>query len=88
MKYKEGDRVFIITNNMNVRPCVIARRDYDMYIVGFGDGGAIRLRESRLFPSAQDAERRLGIKVEEPPHPVHEVQSVNKNTEKTPWDWM
>lgn len=59
MAFREGEQVFIIENNSRVTPVHIVHRDGDFYTIEFSDFGRISLRKSRLFQSAEEAERAI-----------------------------
>lgn len=55
-KYKRGQKAYIIKNNVAVVAVTIKSYRGGFYIVQIsGSPGAIRLRESRLFASAEEA---------------------------------
>lgn len=92
MKYQEGDRVYIIVNNLRIKPCCVSSCDGELYVLGFGDGGAIRLRESRIFRTKEEAEQRLPYYVKpaesKPAISVQKTKTKTKPEERTPWEWM
>lgn len=59
-KYNPGDTAYIIESGLYVREVVILRAAGGMYTVRFSDyGGGMKVRESRLFPSSEEAEKSL-----------------------------
>lgn len=60
-----GSHVFIVESNRTVTEVIVAARRGDFYTLRFLNGGAIKLRQSRIFPSREDAEKRKLAKVEE-----------------------
>ncbi len=75
-KYKPGDLAYIIESNRFIREVQVRSAAGGMYVIRFTDtGGGIKVKESRLFPSKEDAERSLQKKPEE-------------KRKKTPYDYM
>ena len=60
-----GSHVFIVESNRTVTEVIVAARRGDFYTLRFLNGGAIKLRQSRIFPSREDAEKKISAKVEE-----------------------
>ena len=58
-----GSHVFIVESNRIITEVIIAARRGNFYTVKFFDGGAIQLRQTRIFLSREDAERQLLTKV-------------------------
>lgn len=57
MSFVRGDTCFILENNMNVRAAKVISKQGKFYIIQLvGSCGAIRLSESRLFASEEEAE--------------------------------
>lgn len=56
MAFETNTSVFIIESNRIIREAVVTGRRGDFYTIRFKDGGAIRLRESRLYRSKEEAE--------------------------------
>ncbi|MCR5599423.1 MAG: hypothetical protein K6G33_01575 [Ruminococcus sp.] len=57
IKYKHGQTVYIVENGHFIRACVVINYVGGMYTIRFSDGnGAIKLRESRLFPTKEAAQ--------------------------------
>ncbi|MBR2597336.1 MAG: hypothetical protein IKE09_02155 [Clostridiales bacterium] len=55
-KYNPGNKAFIIANNIFVKEVSILKCVGGFYTVRFIDnGGAMRVRENRLFPTADAA---------------------------------
>ena len=60
-----GSHVFIVESNRTITEVVVAARRGDFYTVRFLDGGAIQLRQSRIFLSREDAEKKIPARGEE-----------------------
>ena len=60
-----GSHVFIVESNRTVTEVIVAARRGEFYTLRFLNGGAIKLRQSRIFPSREDAEKKILAKVEE-----------------------
>lgn len=68
MSFVRGDTCYILENNMNVRAAKVINRQGKFYIIQLvGSCGAIRLPESRLFKTKEDAEnsKKINQKIEE-----------------------
>ena len=60
MKYKNGDRVYIVANNVNVQVFEVLSAQGNFYTLrNLETYGAIRLRENRLFETREEAEKAL-----------------------------
>ena len=59
MKYKEDQIVYIVENNLRVTPVRVVRVSGDLYSIALGAGRMIRLREGRLYASAEEAEKQI-----------------------------
>ena len=67
MSFVRGDTCYILENNMNVRAAKVISKQGKFYIIQLvGSCGAIRLSESRLFASEEEAEnsKKLNQKIE------------------------
>lgn len=54
--YKTGDVCYILENNMYPKQAKICAKQGEFYVIQLvGSCGAIRLRESRIFKTEQDA---------------------------------
>lgn len=54
--FKAGDVCYILENNMHPRQAKVSARQGEFYVIQLiGSCGAIRLRESRLFKTPDDA---------------------------------
>ena len=60
-----GSHVFIIESNRTIIEVVVAAKRGDFYTVRFLNGGAIQLRQSRIFFSREDAEKKIPARIEE-----------------------
>jgi uncharacterized protein YegP (UPF0339 family) len=59
-KYNSGDVVYIVENGHFIRECVVIRYSGGLYMIRFTDSnGAIKLRESRLFSSKEEAKKSI-----------------------------
>ena len=59
-KYNSGDIVYIVENGHFIRECVVIRYSGGLYMIRFTDSnGAIKLRESRLFSSKEEAKKSI-----------------------------
>ncbi|SEQ61930.1 hypothetical protein SAMN02910369_02133 [Lachnospiraceae bacterium NE2001] len=59
-KYQIGDTAYIVESNRFIRDVKITKHIAGSYIIKFVDsGGGIRVHESRLFPSEEDANNML-----------------------------
>ena len=68
MAFVRGVGCYILENNMNVRAAKVINRQGRFYIVQLvGSCGAIRLPESRLFLTEEEAEnsKKINQKIEE-----------------------
>lgn len=68
MSFVRGDTCYILENNMNVRAAKVLSRRSNYYVIQLvGSCGAIRLPESRLFKTEEDAEdsKKINQKIEE-----------------------
>lgn len=68
MNFVRGDTCYILENNMNVRAAKVINRQGRFYIIQLvGSCGAIRLPESRLFLTEEEAEnsKKINQKIEE-----------------------
>ena len=60
MRFKAGDKAFIVESNRWIREVEIRSTAGGMYLIKFLDsGGAIKVKESRLFATREDAEKSL-----------------------------
>lgn len=75
-KYKKDDTAFIVESNKVIREVKIVRYGAGLYLVKFVDStGGIKVRESRLYASEEEASATLP-KPKEKPAPRY----------RTPWD--
>ena len=58
-KYNFGDTVYIIESNQSVREAMIINCSGGFCTIRFMNGGGIRLRESRLFATEEEAKAAL-----------------------------
>ena len=60
-----GSHVFIVESNRTITEVVVAARRGDFYTVRFLNGGAIQLRQSRIFLSREEVEKKIPDRIEE-----------------------
>lgn len=68
MVFVRGDACYILENNMNVRAAKVINKQGRFYVIQLvGSCGAIRLSESRLYASEEEAEnsKKINQKIEE-----------------------
>ena len=68
MSFVRGDTCYILENNMKVRAAKVINKQGKFYIIQLvGSCGAIRLSESRLFHTEEEAEssKKINQKIEE-----------------------
>ena len=59
-KYQIGDTAYIVESNRFIREVKITKHIAGSYIIKFVDsGGGIRVHESRLFPSEDEAKNSI-----------------------------
>ena len=57
-KYKPGDTVYIVSSVKWIKEANVLKYSGGFYTIQFTDtGGGIKLRESRLFPTEEDAKK-------------------------------
>lgn len=60
MRFKPGDKAFIVESNRFLREVEIRSTAGGMYLIKFVDtGGGIKVKESRLFATREEAEKSL-----------------------------
>ena len=60
MRFKPGDKAFIVESNRFLREVEIRSTAGGMYLIKFVDtGGGIKVKESRLFAAREDGEKSL-----------------------------
>ena len=72
---KVGSHVFIIESNQNVTEVIIAAIRGEFYTLRFLNGGAIKLRKSRVFLSKEEAKDKIPMR------------SNNKRRFQSPYDY-
>lgn len=68
MAFVRGDTCYILENNMNVRAAKVINKQGRFYVIQLvGSCGAIKLPESRLFKTEEEAEnsKKINQKIEE-----------------------
>ena len=57
-KYKPGDTVYIVSSVNRIKEAKVLKYSGGFYTLQFTDtGGGIKLRESRLFPTEEEAKK-------------------------------
>lgn len=74
-KYKANETAFLIESNRVIRKVKIVKFTGGLYTVQFGNGGGIKVRETRLFATEEEARSALP---KPKPKPVHYP---------SPWEW-
>lgn len=59
MKYKAGDIAYLVESNRFIREGKIKQYYNGLYLFQFVEGGAIRVKEHRLFASEEDAQAQI-----------------------------
>lgn len=62
-KYQNGQQVWFIQSRRYVREATVVSYGNGFYVIRYSNGGGIRLREDRLYPTpeaAQEAVNRMG----------------------------
>ena len=59
MDYKPGDIVYIVESVGTIRETTVMKISGDMVALRFKNGGGIRVRVSRLFPTKEAAEEHV-----------------------------
>lgn len=58
MAFMEGEQVYIVENHLHVTPAIIIKKSGEFNTIQFlKNGGAITLRDSRLFRTKEEAEQ-------------------------------
>jgi hypothetical protein len=56
-KYQPGQKVFLTGGNKNlIKEATVLKYSGGFYTIRFSEGGGIRVRESRIYPSRKEAE--------------------------------
>ena len=71
--FSPGDTVYIVANGLTIEEAIVKRFSGGFYTIRFPSGGGIRLRESRLFASKEEAEKSITPK-------------PNKQQFRSPWN--
>lgn len=58
-KYQIGDIAYFIQSKRFIREGKLMQRSGDVFLFRFIEGGGIRIRESRLFPTEEAAQAEL-----------------------------
>lgn len=59
MKYKAGDIAYLVESNRFIREGKIKQYYNGLYLFQFVEGGAIRVKEHRLFASEEEAQVQI-----------------------------
>lgn len=59
MKYKVGDISYLVESNRFIREGKITQYFNGLYLFQFVEGGAIRVKEHRLFASEEEAQAEI-----------------------------
>lgn len=81
MSFNEGEKAYIVENNSHVTPVRIIRKDGGFYTIQFADCGRINLRESRLFHTEKEAQKKIR------PAPSSNRQVIRNGYYKTPYQY-
>ena len=82
---QEIDQAYIVVNNMYTKPCTILRVSGNMYVISFGSG-AIRVRESQLFHTAEETRKPLVGTIKLTAKVIQKSKELAR--ERLPWDWV
>ena len=80
--FREGEKAYIIENNLRVTPVHIVRSYGDLYTVALSHQCWITLREGRLFRTQEEAQKKVGIV----PVPVREEPAAERGY-KSPYQY-
>ena len=59
-KYQPGQRVFLTRGNKNlIKEATVLKYTGASYTIRFENGGGIKVRESRIYPSREEAEAAI-----------------------------
>lgn len=83
-KFVPGDIVYIVENTSRVREATVVRSSGEFCLLRFSGGGGIRLRESRLFRTAEDA-REFVRRLREANREISNLDDPNRNTGDIGW---
>lgn len=77
MRFKKGDMAYLVENHMRITPIKIVAASGGFCTVRFcnSDSSAIRVRESRLFKTEEEASRSLNV-TKCKKHKKEEIHSV------------
>lgn len=59
MRFKTGDVAYLIESNRFIREGKITQYFNGLYLFQFTEGGAIRVKEHRLFASEEEAQAKI-----------------------------
>lgn len=80
-KYDKDASAYIVVSNQSIQEVKIVKYAGGMYTIRFiPDGGGMKVRESRLFPTSEEAEASL-------PEPQKKVSEKKVPQYTSPWDW-
>ena len=59
-KYQPGQRVFLTGGNKNlIKEATVLKYTGGFYTICFNNGGGVKVRESRIYPSREEAEATI-----------------------------
>ena len=59
-KYQPGQKVFLTGGNKNlIKEATVLKYTGGFYTIRFNNGGGIKVRESRIYPSIEEAEATI-----------------------------
>ena len=79
MKFRENDIAYIVENNLRVSQVKVIRIGGGLCTVSPGQGKALRLPESRLYDTEEEAEKHV--------HRIMKVKQENERTIRDPHYW-
>lgn len=83
-KYLPGDTVYIVENASRVREATVVRSSGGFCLLRLFGGGETRLRETRLFRTAEEAEEYIR-RIREANKEVSEPDDPDRNTDDFSW---
>ena len=59
-KYQPGQKVFLTGENKNlIKEATVLKYTGGFYTIRFNNGGGVKVRESRIYPSREEAEAAI-----------------------------
>ena len=63
-KYKPGQKVFLTGGNKNlIKEATVLKYTGGFYTIRFENGGGVKVRESRIYPSREEAEAAIWFSI-------------------------